>query len=81
MMLRYDKKLNNCESVNKLPGVPRRRGTTCGWSEGREWPQAATANTDDCSGGDPPPTSHNRGGQPGRTPPTRGVPITVNNII
>ena len=54
MMLRYDKKLNNCESVNKLPGVPRRRGTTCGWTEGSEWPQATTASTDDCSGGDPP---------------------------
>ena len=80
MMLRYDKKLNNCESVNKLPGVPRRRGTTCGWTEGSEWPQATTASTDDCSGGAPQPHT-TVVAQPGRTPPTRGVPITVNNII
>ena len=80
-MLRYDKKLN-CESINILPGVPRKRGTASGQTEGSAGPRAATASADDCSSGDP-PQPHTTVVRPARAHPTcaRGVPITVINII
>ena len=80
MMLRYDKKLNNCESINILPEFPagevqpvaRQREV---WRRGQPPPALMTAVAVT-------PQPHTTVVRPARAHPTctRGVAITVNNI-
>ena len=81
-MIRYDKKLNNCESINILPEFPAGEVQPVARQRENAAPREATASADDCGSGDP-PQPHTTVVRPARTHPNcaRGVPITVNNII